>query len=430
MGGVARSGVGWCAGSRRRATQAMVPESGPSRTIAAMDLFPINTVDIIVLVLAIVAAVAGFRSGAIPQVLGLAAAGAAIALIVTFAPQLTGALATVEQPARAFVAIGGAFLVVAMAQAIGSTVGAMVRSRLLGAVGGGVDGALGAVLGAAQVVLVTWLVGGLLATSSVPVLAGAAGRSIAVRWLLDILPPPGDVIGEVGAVLDESGLPRVFSGLEPLPGAPIDLPAAAEVGVIAARALGSTVRVEAQGCGASFTGAAFSVADGYFVTNAHVVAGAERVTLRGATGTTRGTVVLFDPDLDIAVVRAALHLPALALATRAPERGAVGAALGYPHGAGLTVLPAAVTARVRARGRDIYGAAPVVRDVLELRAEVEPGDSGGPLVLPDGTVGGIVFAESRTDATVGYALDPAAVAVAIMPGLAETHATDTGPCIR
>jgi S1-C subfamily serine protease len=191
------------------------------------------------------------------------------------------------------------------------------------------------------------------------------------------------------------------------------------------------VRVEAQGCGATFTGAAFSVAEGYFVTNAHVVAGAERITLRGVVGSGRGTVVLFDPDLDIAVVRAtALRLPALVLAPQAPERGAVGAALGYPNGAGLTTLPAAVTARVRARGRDIYGQAPVVRDVLELRAAIEPGASGGPLVLPNGTVGGVVFAESRSDETVGYALDPAAVAVAIMPGIGETDPVDTGPCIR
>ncbi len=409
----------------------MVPESGPSRTIVAMDLLPINTIDLVVLVLAVVGAVIGFRSGAIPQVLGLAAVCAAVVLIVAFAPQLTSALTGLEQPARALVAIGGAFLVVAMAQAIGSGAGALLRNRLLGGMGGRIDGALGAVLGAAQVVLVTWLVGGLLATSSLPVVAGIAGRSVAVRWLLEVLPPPGDVIGEVGTILDESGLPQVFSGLEPLPADPVDVPPAVEVGVIAARALASTVKVEAQGCGASFTGAAFSVGEGYFVTNAHVVAGAERITLRGELGSGRGTVVLFDPDLDVALVRvSALRLPALVLAPEAPGRGAIGAALGYPNGAGLTALPAAVTARVRARGRDIYGDAPIVRDVLELRAAIEPGASGGPLVLPDGTVGGVVFAESRTDETVGYALDPAAVAFAIGPGIGETKAVDTHPCIR
>ena len=43
----------------------------------------------------------------------------------------------------------------------------------------------------------------------------------------------------------------------------------------------------------------------------------------------------------------------------------------------------------------------MTRDILELRAEVEPGDSGGPFVLEDGTVAGVVFAESRTDESVG-----------------------------
>jgi S1-C subfamily serine protease len=411
----------------------MVPESGVSRTIVAMDLLPINTIDLVVLLLVIVAAVVGFRSGAIPQVLGLMAAGVAIALIVTFAPQITVALAGIEQPARALVAIGGAFLVVAMAQAIGSGLGATVRNLLGGGIAGGIDSSLGALLGAAQALLVTWLIGGLLATSSLPVMSAMAQESGAVRWLLGVLPPPGEVIGEAGAIIDESGLPQVFSGLEPLPAAPIDLPADAETAAIAARAMASTVRVEAQGCGVSFTGTAFSVADGYFVTNAHVVAGAERITLRGVdiAASGRADVVLFDPDLDVAVIRATdLRLPALVLAPEAPGRGTVGVALGYPNGSGLTVLPAAVTAQVRARGRDLYGEAPVVRDVLELRAEIEPGASGGPLVLLNGTVGGVVFAESRSDESVGYALDPADVAVAVMPGIGATQAVATGPCIR
>ena len=395
-----------------------------------MDLLPINTIDLLVLLVAIGAGLVGYRSGAIPQVLGLAAAGGAVALIVVFAPQITDAFAGLEQPARAVVAIGAAFLVVAMAEAIGSGLGTVLRDQV-GGVAGGVDSAFGAALGVGQALVVAWLVGGLLATSSVPVVSTLAQKSVAVRWLLETLPPPGDVIGEVGTIVDASGLPQVFVGLEPVPAPAVDVPGSTAAAAIAARAIASTVRVEAQGCGASFTGTGFSVAEGYFVTNAHVVAGAERVTLRTATSSARGTVVLFDPDLDVAVVRAsALHLPALILASQAPGRGTVGAALGHPNGAGLTVLPAAVTARVRARGRDLYGRALVVRDILELQAAVEPGDSGGPFVLTNGTVGGVVFAESRTDATVGYALDPTAVAVAVGPGVGETSAVDTGACIR
>jgi S1-C subfamily serine protease len=211
----------------------------------------------------------------------------------------------------------------------------------------------------------------------------------------------------------------------------VDGPGAEEAAAIAGRAIASTVRVEAVGCGATFTGTAFSVAPGLFVTNAHVVAGADRVELRGTAGSGEGTVVLFDPALDVALVRAPdLRLPALELTAEAPGRGTIGAALGHPNGAELTALPAAVTTQIRAQGRDIYGRNQVVRDILELRAAVEPGVSGGPFVLVDGDVGGVIFAESRFDESVGYALDPAAVAEAIGPGLGATAAVDTGPCIR
>ncbi len=71
----------------------MVPESRASRTIPAMDLLPVNTIDLIVLLVLIGSALVGYRSGALPQVLGLVAGGGAVALIILFAPQITGALA-------------------------------------------------------------------------------------------------------------------------------------------------------------------------------------------------------------------------------------------------------------------------------------------------------------------------------------------------
>ena len=67
--------------------------------------------------------------------------------------------------------------------------------------------------------------------------------------------------------------------------------------------------------------------------------------------------------------------------------------------------------------------------MLEVRAPIEQGDSGGPLVLEDGTVGGVVFAESRTNEDVGYALAPAAVATRVAPGVGRTAAVDPGACI-
>ena len=98
--------------------------------------------------------------------------------------------------------------------------------------------------------------------------------------------------------------------------------------------------------------------------------------------------VLFDPSLDVAVLYAPdLDAPALRFATTDPERGAEGASLGYAGGGPLVVLPAAVAGAYQATGHDIYDGALVTREIIELRAAIEPGDSGGPLVLEDGTIG-------------------------------------------
>ena len=82
--------------------------------------------------------------------------------------------------------------------------------------------------------------------------------------------------------------------------------------------------------------------------------------------------------------------------------------------------------RYPATGRDIYGEEQVRRQILELRAEIERGDSGGPLVLEDGTVGGVVFAEARTNPDVGYALSPDEVAAAIRPVIGRPAAWPRG----
>ena len=72
----------------------------------------------------------------------------------------------------------------------------------------------------------------------------------------------------------------------------------------------------------------------------------------------------------------------------------------------------------------------MARQIVELRADIQRGDSGGPFVLADGTVGGVIFAQSKTDQAIGYALSPVEVAAAIGPSLGSVDPVDTGPCIR
>jgi S1-C subfamily serine protease len=394
---------------------------------------PVNVVDLAVVGIVILAAVFGWRSGALPQVLGLAGAAVGVAVVILVVPAAAGILDHFDPPVRAFFAFGGAFLVVGVAEAVGSTLGTSMRDRLGGRVANRVDAGLGSLFGIAQAFVLAWLVGGLLATGPVPSLAREAQRSLAMRTLLGVFPPPSDVAGQLGSLIDSSGLPQVFSGLEPQPAPPVPVAGGAEAARIAAAADASVVRVESQGCAQIFTGTGFAIAPNFIVTNAHVVAGATDVAVTGdATGRrVRGTVVFFDPELDVALIRTPdLVLRPLVFAAAAPVRGTVGAALGHPNGGDLAVIPAAVSAEIRATGRDLYGTHTVVRDILELRAAIQPGDSGGPFVLADGNVGGVVFADSRTDAAVGYALDPLAVANRVLPLLGRTAAVDTGACLR
>src|SRR4029450_13651028 len=82
----------------------------------------------------------------------------------------------------------------------------------------------GSVTGAAQALLVIWLAGGLVALGPLSKLSEAAQTSTAVRTLNAVLPPPTEIAGVLAGMLDDSGLPDVFLGFEPLPRPPVDTP--------------------------------------------------------------------------------------------------------------------------------------------------------------------------------------------------------------
>jgi len=391
----------------------------------------VNLFDVAVIALILVATWGGYRSGLVGPAFGLAGALAGIVVVVLVAPFAEPALAEYEQPWRAVIAVGGALAIVILGDAIGSAIGGLFHRQVQGRLLGRLDRAGGVAFGALQAVLAVWLVGGLLATSSFDALAGQAQRSAAMHVLLEELPPPDAVIANVGGILDEAGLPQVFIGLEPLPAQPAPAPGQAQAEALARSARASTARVEAVACGQVLIGTAFSVRTGYFVTNAHVIAGAQKINVTSDVGSrhAQATVVLFDPQLDVAVLYVhLLPLPALSFDAGAPPPGTQAAALGHPEGAPLSVIPAGVNQELAARGRDIYGKSVVLRNVIELHAAVRPGDSGGPLIVASGAVGGLVFAESRSDPEVGYALDPADVAAKVGPVLASTTAVTTGSC--
>lgn len=390
-----------------------------------------NSFDLIALLVLVVAILAGTRTGALPQIGGIGGALAGIGAILVLAPWLVDATRGVEPIPRALIVLGAILAAVLIGEGIGSTLGRTLGARLGRGVLSGADRLIGGLVGAGQAILIIWLAGGLLAAGPLPGLGRAATQSTIVRGVDSVLPPPTQVVGEIASVLDASGLPDVFVGLDPLPLPAVDTPTTRQAQRIAGSALASTGRITTRACTTQVSGTGVLVANDYMVTNAHVVAGASTIRVALGDRLVDGVPVLFDPELDVAL----LYVPGLtghglSMATAVPDRGTRGAALGYTGGGPLVVLPAAVTGSYEATGRDIYNRSLVTRQVIELRAAVDPGDSGGPLVLQDGTVGGLVFAESRADPAVGYALSPTAVADRVDPAIGRTRAADVGPCIR
>jgi S1-C subfamily serine protease len=140
-------------------------------------------------------------------------------------------------------------------------------------------------------------------------------------------------------------------------------------------------------------------------------------------------VVAFDPELDVAVLRArGLNLLPLPMRRDDAPRGAAGAVLGYPGGGSLTSGAAAVRAVIEPTGRDIYGEGEVRRRVYEVQATIRRGNSGGPFVLASGRVAGMVFASSVADDDVGYAIVTQEFLPIVSRARTLTAAVGTGSC--
>jgi S1-C subfamily serine protease len=260
-------------------------------------------------------------------------------------------------------------------------------------------------------------------------LGQAIQRSFVVRELDARLPPSPSVIARIQRFLDPLGFPRVFAGLEPDPGPPVDLPGTSALQPAINEVSRSTVRVEALGCGGFLTGSGFVAARNLVVTNAHVIAGTSGITVRDGNEARRAVPVVFDPETDLAVLRVSgLSGPPLTLATGELGRGTGGAVLGYPGGGPLTAGPAAVLQAFDAQGRDIYDDGLTTRAIYTIEATVRPGNSGGPFILPDGRVAGVVFARSVSDGSVGYALQASEVVHELQAANAQSSEVGTGRC--
>ncbi|MBS1050030.1 Do family serine endopeptidase [Gluconobacter sp. NFX36] len=139
--------------------------------------------------------------------------------------------------------------------------------------------------------------------------------------------------------------------------------------------------VEARGSGFIIS------ADGYVVTNNHVVNGATKVTVTLDDGTTlQAKIIGRDPKTDVALLRVKPtgKLPFIDLGDSDDvQPGEWVIAVGNPYGLGGTVTAGIVSAL----GRDLHSGA--YNDFIQVDAPINHGNSGGPLFTQDGKVVGI-----------------------------------------
>ncbi len=147
----------------------------------------------------------------------------------------------------------------------------------------------------------------------------------------------------------------------------------------------------------------FITADGYAVTNNHVVDKAKAVEIMTDDGRTYDAkVVGTDARTDLALVKVdgLSDFPYVKLAEKSPRIGDWVVAVGNPFGLGGTVTAGIVSAR----GRDI-GSGPY-DDFIQIDAPVNKGNSGGPTFDVEGNVIGVNTAIfSPSGGSVGIAFD-------------------------
>ena len=363
-----------------------------------------NPLDVALAALFVTVLVGGYRLGFVARVASWLGGLGGFVLALRLLPEALRRADDLTAITRLFLSFGLLLLGAAIGGAIGEFVGSHLRravppgpARVADHVGGAIVGLAGALVG-------VWLF--------LPVMADVPGGMARLARNSTILgaiqrntPRPPDTTQAVRALVGDTRFPDVFADLRPAPdtGPP---PAAVPVDqAVVDKAVRSTVNVESSGCGGLHEGSGFAVAENLVVTNAHVVAGGERIRARLPDGRLlRAGIVVFDPNRDLAL----LEVPNLRLAPlpiASSKVGTEGAILGYPGGQNnVRVAPAVVRNETIADGTDIYRRSKTRRRVLFLAANLRQGDSGSAFIDTGGRVVGVAFAIAPDRPDTAYAL--------------------------
>jgi S1-C subfamily serine protease len=388
--------------------------------------------DIAVLAVAFIAAISGWRSGALGSLLSFVGVLLGAIAGVLLAPHL---VAHVSAPrAKLFAAL---FLILALV-VVGEVAGVVLGRAVRGAIHSNsvrfFDSLVGVGVQLVVVLVAAWLLATPLTSSAgQPNLAAAVRGSRVLAQVNDFAPDWLKTVPKrLSSLLDTSGLPQV---LEPFSRTPVAAVAAPDAALANNPVVANTepsvvkIRAIAPSCQKVLEGSGFVLSPDRVMTNAHVVAGANSVTVEASGNPYDATVVSYDPTVDIAIL-AVPNLPAgpLAFANAPVTSGTEAVVMGYPGGGGFAATPARIRELIELSGPDIYRSATINREVYTVRASVEQGNSGGPLIDLNGQVLGVVFGAAVDDNDTGFVLTAKEVATQLAH-IGDTAPVATGECV-
>ncbi|HEY6574769.1 MAG TPA: acid resistance serine protease MarP [Mycobacterium sp.] len=387
--------------------------------------------DLAVLAVAFVAAISGWRSGALGSLLSFVGVVLGAVAGVLLAPHV---VSHVDGPrSKLFVSLFLILGLVVVGEIAGVVLGRAVRGAIRNRAVRTFDSVIGVGLQLVAVLVAAWLLATPLTSSDQPNLA-AAVRGSRVLAQVDSLAPPWlkRVPTRLSSLLDTSGLPNVLQPFGRTPIVNVNIPdptLAADPVVAATRPSVLKIRGVAPSCQKVLEGSGFVVSPNRVMSNAHVVAGSDSVTVEVDGQTYDASVVSYDPSADISILDVPnLPSPPLQFDMQEARTGTDAVVMGYPGGGDFTATPARIREVIQLNGPDIYHTTTVTREVYTIRGTVRQGNSGGPLIDRDGRVLGVVFGAAVDDADTGFVLTANEVAKQ-MARVGNTQKVPTGVCI-
>jgi S1-C subfamily serine protease len=386
--------------------------------------------DLAVLAVAFVAAVSGWRSGALGSLLSFVGVVLGFVAGILLAPHVAG---PIDGPrTKLFVTLFLILALVVVGEIAGVVLGRAVRGAIRNPAMRSFDSTIGVGLQVVAVLVAAWMLGTVLTLSDQPKMVAAVQGSRVWAQVDDVAPDwLRAAPTRLRALLNTYGLPEMLVPYGRTPVA-VDVPdaaLAADPVVAATRPSVVKIRGVAPGCQKVLEGSGFVVAPNRVMSNAHVVAGSESVSVEIDGQTYDASVVSYDPLADISILDVP-NLPAapLAFAETQATTGTDAVVMGYPGGGDFVATPARVREIIELNGPDIYRSTTVTREVYTIRGSVRQGNSGGPMIDRSGKVLGVVFGAAVDDADTGFVLTAEEVGRQLAK-IGNTEPVATGACV-